>query len=40
VIAELRPNQFVLAGLGLTTIYLTFIGAVLQATRFRLSPRP
>jgi phosphatidylcholine synthase len=36
VIAELRPNQIVLAGLGLTTIYLTFVGAALQATRFRL----
>ena len=36
VIAELRPNQLVLAGLGLTTIYLTFVGAALQATRFRL----
>jgi phosphatidylcholine synthase len=36
LISELRPNQFVLAGLGLTTLYLTFVGVALQATRFRL----
>jgi len=35
VIEQLRPNHFILAGLGLTTIYLTFVGAALQATRFR-----
>lgn len=39
VLAQLKPNQLVLAGLGLTTVYLTVIGAVLQATRFRLPRR-
>lgn len=39
VVSELRPNQFVLLGLGVTTIYLTFVGAALQATRFRLPPQ-
>lgn len=35
VIAGLAPGGLVLAGLGATTVYLTVIGAVLQATRPR-----
>ena len=39
VAVELRPNQFVLVGLGISTVYLTVIGAVLQATRPRSQPK-
>lgn len=39
VIASLRPGSFVLVGLGVTTVYLTLIGAALQLQRWHAAAR-